>query len=157
MKTQSAKAKGRRLQQLVRDAILESFAHLTGNDVRSTSMGSSGIDVLLSEAGLLSFPFAVECKSHSRMAIYSLFQQSVDNCPPDLYPLLVVRQNRSDPLAVVRLEDFMEIIRACNWSSRTKQQPVQRGDKLHRVRNGSDRKRRAKVATSEGTTANPSQ
>lgn len=109
MKTKSAKAKGRRLQQEVRDAILAAFTHLTERDVRSTSMGCYGTDVLLSEAGKASFPYSVECKSHSRMAIYSLFLQSVANSTPDTTPLLVVKQDRSVPLAVITLDHFMEL------------------------------------------------
>lgn len=40
MKPQSAKAKGRRLQQQVAAAVLENYRELTEDDVRSTSMGA---------------------------------------------------------------------------------------------------------------------
>jgi hypothetical protein len=40
MKPQSAKAKGRRLQQQVAAAVLENYHELTEDDVRSTSMGA---------------------------------------------------------------------------------------------------------------------
>ena len=48
MKTRSAKNKGKRLQNKVRDLILEKFTQLEEDDVRSTTMGDSGEDVLLS-------------------------------------------------------------------------------------------------------------
>ena len=53
MKTSSAKAKGRRLQQKVRDLLLETFTELEPDDIRSTSMGVSGEDLQLSPACLL--------------------------------------------------------------------------------------------------------
>ena len=48
MKPRSAKNKGKRLQNQVRDLILEKFQQLEEDDVRSTTMGDSGEDVLLS-------------------------------------------------------------------------------------------------------------
>ncbi len=43
----SAKAKGRRAQQVVRDAILQAFPPLLPDDVRSAAMGSNGEDIHL--------------------------------------------------------------------------------------------------------------
>jgi len=63
VKTSSAKAKGRRLQQKVRDLILETFSELEEDDVRSTSMGAGGEDVQLSPLARRKFPFSVECKN----------------------------------------------------------------------------------------------
>lgn len=63
MKPSSAKAKGRKLQQQVRDLILETFSDLEPDDVRSTSMGAGGEDVLLSPLARRKFPFSVECKN----------------------------------------------------------------------------------------------
>ena len=59
MKTRSAKNKGKRLQNNIRDLILEKFQQLEEDDVRSTTMGDSGEDVLLSPAARKLFPFAV--------------------------------------------------------------------------------------------------
>ena len=42
MKSRSAKNKGKRLQNKVRDLILEKFNQLEPDDVRSTTMGDSG-------------------------------------------------------------------------------------------------------------------
>ncbi len=50
MKTSSAKAKGRRLQQTVRDKILSLFPTLELDvDVRSAIMGETGEDIKLSK------------------------------------------------------------------------------------------------------------
>ena len=46
MKTRSAKQKGRRLQQNVRDLLLEALSeYLEEDDIRSTSMGAPGEDL----------------------------------------------------------------------------------------------------------------
>lgn len=69
MKTQSCKAKGRKLQQRVRDLILENFEDLEQDDVRSTSMGAGGEDVLLSPKARKYFPFSIECKNQESLGI----------------------------------------------------------------------------------------
>ena len=47
MKPRSAKNKGKRLQNKIRDLILEKFDTLEPDDVRSITMGDSGEDILL--------------------------------------------------------------------------------------------------------------
>lgn len=111
MKTQSAKAKGRRLQQWCRDQILETFEELTDDDVRSTSMGAGGVDVTLSQEAKKLFPFSVECKSQERVRIWESFGQAEDNTEPDMEPLLIIKRNGSAPLAVVDAEWLLENIR----------------------------------------------
>jgi hypothetical protein len=106
MRVQSAKSKGRRLQQWVRDKILEYFPELTENDVRSTSMGASGEDVLLSQAAIDLFPYAVECKNVEKLNIWSALEQAEANrC--DKTPLLVFKRNRSKTYIAVEAEHFM--------------------------------------------------
>ena len=56
MKTRS-KNKGKRLQNDVRDLILETFKQLEADDVRSTTMGDSGEDILLSPKYVNCFHF----------------------------------------------------------------------------------------------------
>ena len=48
MKTRSAKNKGKRLQNSVRDILLETFKdQLEPDDIKSTTMGESGEDIKL--------------------------------------------------------------------------------------------------------------
>lgn len=110
MLTQSAKAKGRRLQQIVRDAILKAFPSLTERDVVSTSMGTSGVDVQLSEAGFKCFPWNVECKNLARVAVYRFIEQGAKDRDNAGKPLVVVKENGKQPLAIVYFEDFMELV-----------------------------------------------
>tara|TARA_B100000035_G_C20535864_1_gene351684 strand:- start:48 stop:404 length:357 start_codon:yes stop_codon:yes gene_type:complete len=111
IKTSSAKAKGRRLQQLVRDKILEIFPKLTSDDVRSTSMGATGEDILLSSAARKLFPYSVECKSRKNIAVYSDYDQAQNNCPDGAEPLVIMKANRRKPLALVDADYFFKLLR----------------------------------------------
>jgi len=112
MKTSSAKQKGRLLQQLVRDTILKHFPNLGERDVRSTSMGAGGEDVQLSEAGLKSFAYSIECKNLAKVAVYKFYEQATTHGSAE--PLVVIKQNRSKPLAIVDLEHFIDLVRKAN-------------------------------------------
>lgn len=118
MKTSSAKAKGRLLQQHVRDRILQSFPDLELDaDVRSAIMGETGEDIKLSNRARKVFPFSVECKSLQKVAVYNYYDQAIANTPKGVYPLVVVKQNRRKPLAVLDFETFMEIWDGLNKNS----------------------------------------
>ena len=111
MKTSSVKAKGRRLQHYVRDKILEIFSeHLTKDDVRSTAMGQGGEDIQLSSYGRFWFPFSVECKARKTFSVYSHYDQSLQNAEGSK-PLVVIKADRREPLAIMRFTDFMELLR----------------------------------------------
>ncbi len=73
-------------------------------------MGASGVDVQLSQSALAAFPFSVECKNRASIAVYSDFDQCAGNTIDGTTPLLVIKQNHSEPLAVLRLEDFMSLV-----------------------------------------------
>jgi len=111
VKTASSKAKGRRLQQDVRDKILDAFPlHLEPDDVKSTSMGAGGEDVQLSPTARRLFPYSVECKSRASMPLFAWYLQAKHNAPKGAEALLVVKQNYSKPLVVVDLDHFMELV-----------------------------------------------
>lgn len=111
--TASRKAKGRELQQQVRDAIYAAYPHLKTGDVESTAMGQSGEDIKLSPAARRAFPYSVECKRKKTFALYALYEQAQNNCG-DREPLLVVRGDRKKALAVVDFEHFMEMTKKCS-------------------------------------------
>lgn len=111
MKTQSAKAKGRTLQKLVRDSLLKIFPSLTPDDIRSTGMGQSGLDIQLSTAAQKLIPWAIECKSRAKIAVYEFFKQAETNSTDSLKPLLIIKQNRSEPLVVLTLKDFICVLK----------------------------------------------
>lgn len=76
-------------------------------------MGAGGRDVQLSERAINCFPYAVECKSRAAIAIYGDFAQAKAHVGSEKeHPLLVIRQNHSEPLAVISLQHFMELVNA---------------------------------------------
>ena len=106
--TASRKAKGRNLQKLVRDSILESFPNLEEDDVKSTAMGQGGEDVQLSPAARKLFPYSAECKRHKSFAVYGPYEQAQHNAK-GLEPLLVIQGDRKKPLAIIDFKHFMEL------------------------------------------------
>ena len=117
MKTRSAKNKGKRLQNDVRDLILETFTELEPDDVRSTTMGESGEDILLSPAARKHIPYSFECKNQESLNIWSSLQQAEENSG-DYDPVLIFKRNRSKTYAVINIEKFIELINENNKSSK---------------------------------------
>ena len=110
VKTSSAKAKGRALQNLVRDKLLSLFPELEPDDAKSCSMGNNGEDVQLSPAARRLAPISIECKNRAAMAVYKDFKQAVSNAKA-LNPVLVIKQNRDTPLVVINLEYFLTLLK----------------------------------------------
>lgn len=109
--TQAKKAKGRRLQQYVRKVILENFKDLEEDDVRSTSMGASGMDVLLSPKAQKTFPFAIECKNQEKINFWDSIEQATKNSTDKLKPLLVFKRNSSKVYCILELDDLVELLK----------------------------------------------
>lgn len=109
-KTASGKAKGRRLQQWVRDLVLSLFPSLEPDDVKSTAMGQGGEDVQLSPAARRLLPVSIECKSYSKVASYNWYDQAVANCPKGSEPVLVMKMDRRKPLVVVDAEHYFKLM-----------------------------------------------
>ena len=110
MKTASAKAKGRRLQNLVRDKIRQLLQPwgIEDDDVKGAPMGQSGVDVLLSPRAKKLLPVAIECKNQARMAIYKLWEQAERN-KVSCEPVLVIKANNKPVLAVVELDHYLAL------------------------------------------------
>lgn len=106
MLTSSAKAKGRRLQQYVRDTIQKRF-NLDATEVQSTGMGQAGLDIQLSERARMSFPYGVECKAQEGLGkLYGFYQQAKENAG-QLTPIVVLRSNKKEALVILKFDDFM--------------------------------------------------
>ena len=116
MKTRSAKNKGKRLQNDVRDLILETFTELEPDDVRSTTMGDSGEDILLSPAARKLFPFATECKNQERLNIWESLEQAETNAGQHI-PLVVFKRNRSKTYISMEINDLMRLLSEKQQSS----------------------------------------
>ena len=112
MLPQSAKNKGRLLQKKVRDGILEAFPTLEPDDVKSTSMGAGGEDVMLSPAARKLFPYQIECKSKAQSQLHTYYEQAKTHGKHQ--PLVVVKKDRAETLAVVEWSHFLELIKGYN-------------------------------------------
>ena len=110
MKTSSAKAKGRNLQKAVRDELLKRAPSLTENDIRSTSMGASGVDIQMSESALRMYPFAIECKAQESLNIWSALLQAEENKGKHT-PILCFKRNRTDIYVALKFQDFLELLK----------------------------------------------
>jgi len=109
MKPRSAKNKGKRLQNKVRDLILEKFNQLEPDDVRSITMGDSGEDILLSPAARRLFPFSVECKNQEKLNIWSSLEQAETNSGEHI-PLVVFKRNRTKTYAVLEFDNLLDLL-----------------------------------------------
>ena len=110
MKTSSGKAKGRRLQNKIRDLLLEHFSDkLEPDDVKVAIMGESGEDIKLSPAARKLIPYSFECKNQEKLSIWSSLEQAAENSG-DYPPVLIFKRNRSKTYVTIELEEFMKLI-----------------------------------------------
>ena len=110
MRVQSGKAKGRRLQQLVRDAILEMFPELEPDDCRSTPLGTQGEDIQLSPKARAAVPVSIECKARkSFKTFYDFYEQARGQGKGE--PVVVIKQDRAKPLALVDMQFLLKLLR----------------------------------------------
>ena len=108
MKTSSAKGKGRRLQNWVRDMLIDMFK-ADEYDIKSAVMGMGGADVTIHNKKLRSlFPYSIECKNQEALkGLYKHYDQAISHS--DLQPLLIIKMNRRNALAVVDAEYFIRM------------------------------------------------
>jgi hypothetical protein len=107
MNPQSAKAKGRRLQQWVRDKLIE-MLEVHPEDIESRSMGAGGEDLIMARAARSKFPHSIECKNVEKLNIWDAYEQASVNSG-DYEPLVVIKKNGKKPLAVVDAEYFIRL------------------------------------------------
>jgi len=86
MKTSSAKAKGRKLQQWFTDLLVNALG-LDKDDLESRPMGSQGEDIIMGKQSRDRFPYSIECKNQER----------------------VIKKNRTKPLVVIDAEHFVKL------------------------------------------------
>jgi len=108
MRTQSAKGKGRRLQQWVVQKLIETF-EIHPEDIKSCSMGAGGEDVVMARAAREKFPFSVECKNVEKLNVWDAYDQAKANCN-GYEPIVIMKKNHKKPLVVIDAEYFIEMI-----------------------------------------------
>lgn len=107
MTPSGAKAKGRRLQQWVRDKILAKIPGIRAGDVVSTPMGVNGSDIQLSPHALDLLPIQTECKNNKKFAIYSIYEQAKTH--GDHIPVVIIKADFKSPLAIVDADHYFDL------------------------------------------------
>jgi len=109
MKTQSAKAKGRKLQQWVRTQLIEQL-DVHPEAIESRSMGAGGEDLIMARAARQKFPFSIECKNVEKLNVWEAYEQAKANCN-DYEPLVVMKKNQKKPLVVIDADYFISLVK----------------------------------------------
>jgi|TARA_B100001059_G_scaffold154525_1_gene154181 hypothetical protein len=107
MKTQSAKAKGRRLQQEFRKLLIEEL-NIHPEDIESRSMGAGGEDLIMARAAREKFPYSIEAKNVEKLNVWSAYDQASSN-KGKYEPIVVMRKNNKKALVVVDAEYFVKL------------------------------------------------
>ena len=107
MKTQSAKAKGRRLQQWFRDLLIEKL-NIHPEDIESRSMGAGGEDLIMARAAREKFPYSVECKNQEKINLWESYNQAQQNSK-NHEPVVILKRNNFKPLILVDAEYFVKL------------------------------------------------
>ena len=110
MNNKSRNQKGRRLQNHLRDRLLKAFPHLKEADVKVAIMSEPGADIKLSRIAKKLITYQFECKNQEKMkTVYQWFKQCKGHGP--LEPILVIKSNSQEELAVLRLDVLMDLIK----------------------------------------------
>lgn len=72
-------------------------------------MGDGGEDVQLSPAARKVVPFQIECKNKAHVSVYSWLKQAREH--GEHTPLLVIKEDDSEPLVVVDAVTFFKMLR----------------------------------------------
>ena len=109
MNAKSVKAKGRVLQNIVRDRLHELYPKLK-EDIHSQTMGMKGMDIVLTPKAREILPYAFECKNVERFDLWKTWDQAIDNAQ-SLNPVVVVKKNKKKPKVIIDLELFLKLIK----------------------------------------------
>ena len=107
MKTQSAKAKGRKLQQWMRNLLIEKL-EVHPEDIESRSMGAGGEDLIMARAAREKFPMSIECKNQEKVNVWEAYKQACDNSGK-YEPIVVLKRNNHKPLVIIDAESFVKL------------------------------------------------
>ena len=107
MNPQSAKAKGRRFQQWVRDKLIESLG-IHPEDIESRSMGAGGEDLIMARAAREKFPYSIECKNQERLNLWEAYSQA-EAIWGDHQRMVFLQMNNHKPLVLVDADYFVKL------------------------------------------------
>ena len=105
----ASKAKGRRLQNLLRDLLREKFPQLEDDDIKSATMGIGGEDIVLSPAARKVLNYSFECKNVERLQFWKAIEQAEENSNGSI-PVIVVKKNGKTPFVAMPLDNWLDLI-----------------------------------------------
>ena len=106
----SSKAKGRRLQNYVRDMLRDVYHQLHEDDIKSQTMGMTGEDIVRSPAAKEVCTFSFECKNVERLQIWRAIEQCEGNKPDCSAPAIVFKKNGKEPYVAIPFTVFCDML-----------------------------------------------
>jgi len=107
----ASKAKGRRLQNYVRDMLREVYINsLEHDDIKSQTMGMTGEDIVRSPAAKKRCAFSFECKNVERLQIWRAIEQCEGNMPDNNSPAIVFKKNGKQPYVAIPFTVFCDML-----------------------------------------------
>ena len=115
----ASKAKGRRLQNYVRDMLREVYTQLHPDDIKSQTMGMTGEDIVRTPAAKEVCAFSFECKNVERLQIWRAIEQCETNRPDCSAPAIVFKKNGKEPYVAIPFTVFCDMLQAENDTKET--------------------------------------
>ena len=106
----SSKAKGRRLQNYVRDMLRDVYNQLHEDDIKSQTMGMTGEDIVRSPAAKEVCTFSFECKNVERLQMWQAIDQCENNKPDCTAPAIVFKKNQKDAYVAIPFLVFCDML-----------------------------------------------
>ena len=107
----SQREKGKRWER----EVARLYREAVGTGERTGWHQSHGLDVadVSVPLPLLSWPKGIwnECKHHARVSMRAALVQALDACPEGHLPIAVCKDNRKEPLVVLRLSDWLTLMK----------------------------------------------
>lgn len=112
----SRKAKGRKLQDFVRDILRDVFRNnLEEDDITSRQMGGAGTDIVLTPSAKKLIPLDIECKNVEKFSINEAMKQAIYNSKEGRVPAVVFSKNQDDVYIALKFIDFINLLYP-NWN-----------------------------------------
>ena len=137
----ASKAKGRRLQNFVRDILRDIYTQLHPDDIKSQTMGMTGEDIVRSPAAKEVCAFSFECKNVERLQIWRAIEQCEANRPDYRAPAIVFKKNGKEPYVAIPFTVFCDMLQfenkgRVNEQEKSTSKSIGSTIRPERVRNG---------------------
>ena len=110
IKVRSAKNKGVRLQNWIKERIHHHFPMIQYDHVKCAIMGEGGEDIRLTEEARAILPVKIEAKNTEKVSVWAAYDQATSHIELAT-PLLIIKKNRRKPLAVIDADYMFKLLR----------------------------------------------